>query len=207
MPALPSLALWTKTHLVALLRSTTSPGFSDAFNSFFAPEINITFNGQQLSREQYMAQINEFGVDSIQIDDEIEVEKGIEGQLSGRVGLSYTATISETGSVASSLNIIIGSTQHTPSPGPFGRYSDSRRVIVLNQVLARYNRYDDNASVPGRGAASSNGRHPKHLPFKEDGVRLGSVLQSPGPKGRVRAPAMGVSGKLRGTSLARLRQE
>ncbi|KAH7928092.1 hypothetical protein BV22DRAFT_228837 [Leucogyrophana mollusca] len=128
---LPTLTAFTESHLTTLLEATTTADFDAAFDAFFATPVNITVNGKHLSREQYKQQLLEQSAAgpeqrgaSVTVNGGLEVE-GTEGQLSGLVGIFYTALVDSKflvlgapaqSKVTSSLNVIIAPTQHNNQP-------------------------------------------------------------------------------------------
>ena len=54
---LPPLKIWAEGHLSSVLKATTQSDFDDAFDAFLSKHVNITVNGQHLSRAQYKQQL------------------------------------------------------------------------------------------------------------------------------------------------------
>jgi hypothetical protein len=54
---LPTLTAFTSSHLTAILTAKTQADFTSAFDALFASNVNVIYNGKQLSRDQYQAQL------------------------------------------------------------------------------------------------------------------------------------------------------
>jgi hypothetical protein len=54
---LPTLTAFTSSRLTAILTAKTQADFTSAFDALFASNVNVIYNGKQLSREQYQAQL------------------------------------------------------------------------------------------------------------------------------------------------------
>jgi len=54
---LPTLTAFTSSHITAILTAKTQADFTTAFDALFAHNVNVTFNGKHISREQYQAQL------------------------------------------------------------------------------------------------------------------------------------------------------
>lgn len=54
---LPTLTAWTSSRLTAVLTAKTQAEFTSAFDALFARNVNVVYNGKQLSRDQYQAQL------------------------------------------------------------------------------------------------------------------------------------------------------
>ncbi|EGN98673.1 hypothetical protein SERLA73DRAFT_181249 [Serpula lacrymans var. lacrymans S7.3] len=145
---LPTLTALTQSRVTSLLTSTTASEFGDVFDSFFDREVNITVNGKHLSRQQYKEQLlSQSAVNkrsaTVNVSGELEV-KDTDGELSGLVGIFYTAIVNleplvggapAQTKLTSSLNVIIKPTAPRPPQPPHVRgYFDPRRVVTLNQV-------------------------------------------------------------------------
>jgi len=86
---LPTLTAWTSSRLTAVLTAKTQADFNSAFDALFARDVNVTFNGKRLSRQQYQAQllsqssaaVEEQG-SSVSVQGQLEVQ-GDQGQLVG----------------------------------------------------------------------------------------------------------------------------
>nr|GAT55375.1 predicted protein [Mycena chlorophos] len=145
--ALPNLQNWAELRLNALLNATTEETFDEAFDGFLSKDVKITFNGGELSRNEYKKQlqqqtVNEAGA-QVQFGGVVGVNTALEA---GAVGLFYTATIVQNSlvlgtpsesQVNSSMNLFIkvDKSIHPPHlpPGVHGDF-DGRRVFTLNQV-------------------------------------------------------------------------
>jgi hypothetical protein len=84
---LPTLTAWTSSRLTTVLSAKNSADFTTAFDATFARNVNVTFNGKHLSREQYQAQLlsqssaaaGEQGA-SVSVQGQLEVQ-GDQGQI------------------------------------------------------------------------------------------------------------------------------
>jgi hypothetical protein len=84
---LPTLTAWTSSRLTTILSAKNSADFTTAFDATFARNVNVTFNGKHLSREQYQAQLlsqssaapGEEGA-SVSVQGQLEVQ-GDQGQF------------------------------------------------------------------------------------------------------------------------------
>ncbi|KAG2051441.1 hypothetical protein BDR06DRAFT_588652 [Suillus hirtellus] len=96
---LPTLTAFTTSRLTAILTAKTQADFTAAFDALFARNLNVVYNGKQLSREQYQAQllgqssaaVEEQGA-SVSVQGQLEVP-GNDGQISGIVGLFYSSIV------------------------------------------------------------------------------------------------------------------
>ncbi|KAG2362547.1 hypothetical protein BDR07DRAFT_1609369 [Suillus spraguei] len=94
---LPTLTAFTSSRLTAILTAKTATDFNTAFDALFASNVNVIYNGKQISRDQYRAQllgqssaaVEERGA-SVSVEGQLEVP-GDKGQISGLVGLFYTS--------------------------------------------------------------------------------------------------------------------
>ncbi|OJA17104.1 hypothetical protein AZE42_02611 [Rhizopogon vesiculosus] len=148
---LPTLTAWTSSRLTAILTAKTQADFTTAFDALFARNVNVTFNGKNLSREQYHAQLlsqssaaaGEEGA-SVSVQGQLEVQ-GDQGQISGLVGVFYTSLVDSKflvmaapaeSKVVSSFNAIIQATEPRPQPiNPrIHGYFDPRRIVTVNQI-------------------------------------------------------------------------
>jgi len=148
---LPPLTTWTEEHLTTLIQASTQDAFDTAFDNFISQNVDITFNGAPLTRDQYKQQVQSEQLleraatvtfNSIVQAPQLNTQAT---QSSGLVGVSFTATYVETINVLgapeehtanSSLNITIAQDPSIPLP-PSGIRGDvdPRRVVALNQVL------------------------------------------------------------------------
>lgn len=84
---LPTLTAFTTSRLTAILTAKTQADFTAAFDALFARNLSVVYNGKQLSREQYQAQllgqssaaVEEQGA-SVSVQGQLEVP-GNEGQI------------------------------------------------------------------------------------------------------------------------------
>lgn len=147
---LPTLTAFTSSRLTAILTAKTQVDFTAAFDALFATNVNVVYNGKQLSRDQYQAQLlsqssaalAEQGA-SVSVQGQLEVP-GDKGQISGLVGLFYTSLVDSKflvmgapaeSKVTSSFNAIIQATEPRPQSNPRIRgYFDPRRVVTVNQI-------------------------------------------------------------------------
>ncbi|KAG2072830.1 hypothetical protein BDR04DRAFT_959525, partial [Suillus decipiens] len=145
MILLPSLTAFTSSHLTAILTAKNQVEFDTAFDALFARDVDVTYNGEKLSREDYRAQLFSQGsatfeekVASISIKDQLEVE----GQVSGLVGLFYTSIVDykwlilgahAESQITSTFNAVIQDTEPRPQ-SPFRGYFDPRRIVTVNQI-------------------------------------------------------------------------
>ncbi|KAG2149145.1 uncharacterized protein EDB93DRAFT_1084503 [Suillus bovinus] len=146
---LPTLSAFTSSRLTAILTAKTQADFTAAFDALFARNVNVVYNGKQLSREQYQAQLlgqssaaaEEQGA-NVSLQGQLEIP-GNEGQLSGVVGLFYTSLVDSKflvfgapaeSKLTSSFNAIIQATEPRPPSNPRIRgYFDPRRIVTVNQ--------------------------------------------------------------------------
>lgn len=147
---LPTLTAFTSSRLTAILTAKTAADFNTAFDALFASNVNIIYNGKQVSRDQYRAQllgqssaaVEERGA-SVTVEGQLEVP-GDKGQLSGLVGLFYTSLVDSKflvlgapaeSKVTSSFNAVILDTEPRPQSNPRIRgYFDPRRIVTVNQI-------------------------------------------------------------------------
>lgn len=55
--ALPTLSVFAENNLKAIYQATKQKAFDDAFDAFFAQDVDITVNGRKISREEYKQQL------------------------------------------------------------------------------------------------------------------------------------------------------
>lgn len=55
--ALPNLTSWAEDHLSSTLKATTTDGFNSALDLFLSTSVQVTFNGQPLSHDDYKDQL------------------------------------------------------------------------------------------------------------------------------------------------------
>jgi hypothetical protein len=95
---LPTLTAWTSSRLTAVLTAKTQADFTTAFDALFARNVNVVYNGKQLSRDQYQAQllsqssaaIEEQGA-SVSVQGQLDVP-GDQGQLVSNNFISCSIT-------------------------------------------------------------------------------------------------------------------
>ncbi|KAI9570569.1 hypothetical protein HD554DRAFT_2083105 [Boletus coccyginus] len=151
---LPSLSAWAASRLSGILQSKDQAHFNTAFDATFAARCDITVNGKPVTREEYKAQLLEQSAADpeetgtiVNIEGQTEVQVGNQGQISGVVGLFYTALSDSRFLVlgapsesraSSSLNLVIEPTEKNPQHPklPVRGYFDPRRVTSVNQVVA-----------------------------------------------------------------------
>ncbi|KAG0699546.1 hypothetical protein DFH29DRAFT_1001880 [Suillus ampliporus] len=193
---LPTLTAFTSSHLRAILTAKTRADFTTAFDALFARNLNVVYNGKQLSREQYQAQllsqssaaVAEQGA-NVTVQGQLEVP-GDKGQISGLVGLFYTSLVDSKflvlgapaeSKVVSSFNAIIQATEPQPPSNPkIHGYFDPRRIVTVNQIAT------DQALHVAIPAASVNSSSPGIT----ENVALGPgpVRHPPGPSGGHQGP-------------------
>ncbi|KAG1734112.1 hypothetical protein EDB19DRAFT_1896495 [Suillus lakei] len=147
---LPSLTAWTSSRLTAILTAKTQANFTTAFDALFAHNVDVIYNGKQLSRDQYHAQLLsqsstalEVQGASVSVQGQLEIP-GDKGQISGLVGLFYTSLVDSRflvmgapaeSKVVSSFNAIIQATEPRPqSNSHIHEYFDPRRIVTVNQI-------------------------------------------------------------------------
>ena len=54
---LPPLPTWAEQHLTALIQAKTQDDFNTAFDNFISNNVEVTFNGAPLTRDQYKQQL------------------------------------------------------------------------------------------------------------------------------------------------------
>ncbi|KAG2072833.1 hypothetical protein BDR04DRAFT_1141506 [Suillus decipiens] len=144
---LPSLTGFTSPCLTAVLTAKNQADFDSAFDVLFAPHVDVTYNGEHLSRDDYRAQLFsqssatfEEKVASISIKDQLEVG----GQMSGLVGLFYTSIVDykwlilgahAESKITSTFNAVIKDIAQPP-PGYTGQFFEPRRVVTVNQITS-----------------------------------------------------------------------
>ncbi|KAG2338106.1 hypothetical protein BDR05DRAFT_851168, partial [Suillus weaverae] len=194
---LPTLTAFTSSRLTAILTAKTQADFTTAFDALFARNVNVIYNGKQLSREQYQAQLlsqssaalEEQGA-SVSVQGQLEVP-GDKGQISGLVGLFYTSLVDSRflvmgapaeSKVTSSFNAIIQATEPRPVSNPrIHGYFDPRRVVTVNQIATDQALHvtiptaSINSSLPGV-TTTELGPGPRKLPPGPFGGHFG-----PGP--------------------------
>jgi hypothetical protein len=105
---LPTLTAFTSSRLTAILTAKTQADFTSAFDALFARNLNVVYNGKQLSRDQYQAQLlsqssaalEEQGA-SVSVQGQLEVP-GDQGQLVSNKFMWCSITIKEIHSPGSS---------------------------------------------------------------------------------------------------------
>lgn len=194
---LPTLTAFTSSRLMAILTAKTQADFTTAFDALFAHNVNVIYNGNQISREQYQAQllsqssaaVEEQGA-SVSVQGQLEVP-GDKGQISGLVGLFYTSLVDSKflvlgapaeSKVTSSFNAIVQATEPRPQSNPRIRgYFDPRRVVTVNQIATDQAVHvtipaaSINSSLPGV-TTTELGPGPRKLPPGPFGGHFG-----PGP--------------------------
>ncbi|KZT05063.1 uncharacterized protein LAESUDRAFT_715119 [Laetiporus sulphureus 93-53] len=139
-PVIIPLSAWAEDSISAIYKASSQSAFDSAFDEFLHKDAQITFNGKQLTRDQYREQLLEERVleqsADISFTGAVEVPANKNDPVAaGSVGLFYKATVYKTikvfgasasSTVNSSLNVVI-----TDSKGEIA----NRKVLVLNQVL------------------------------------------------------------------------
>ncbi|KAH8115150.1 hypothetical protein DFH11DRAFT_149579 [Phellopilus nigrolimitatus] len=147
---LPPLKTWAQQRLTTLITAKTQADFNQAFDNFISKNVQVTFNGAPLTRDQYKQQFQ--GERFLESNATIKVLNAVQApqlntqvtQDSGLVGIFYDATFVEKilvlgapaeHSTQSSLNIQVAQDELIPLP-PAGIRGDvdRRRVVALNQV-------------------------------------------------------------------------
>lgn len=183
---LPTLTAFASGRLRAILTAKSQADFTTAFDALFARNVNVVYNGKQLTREQYQAQLlsqssaafGEQGA-SVSVQGQLEVP-GDQGQISGLVGLFYTSLVDSRflvmgapaeSKVVSSFNVIIQATEPRPQTNPLIRgYFDPRRVVTVNQIATDQALHvtipaaSINSSSPGVTENVALGPGPRKLP-------------------------------------------
>jgi len=148
---LPPLTTWAEQHLTSLLQAGTQGDFDQVFDSFISQDVDITFNGSKLTRDQYKQQLS--GEELLERSVTVNFEDIVQApelntqatQDSGLVGIFYNAQFIEkilifgapaSHTANSSFNITVAQDKRVPLP-PRGIRGDvdRRRVVALNQVL------------------------------------------------------------------------
>jgi hypothetical protein len=153
--------------LTGILESKTQNDFNTAFDYTFAADAQFTVNNKRVTRDAYKAQLLAESPASpverstvVTIEGQTEVQTGNQGQLSGVVGIFYTALSDSKflvlgapseSQATSSLNLVIEPTEKPP-PNPLHLHGDfdPRRVTAVNQVVSdvTYHVTIPHASVP-----------------------------------------------------------
>ncbi|KAF8442450.1 hypothetical protein L210DRAFT_3644556 [Boletus edulis BED1] len=204
---LPPLSAWAASRLTGILESKTQDDFNTAFNATFATQCSFNVNAKTISRDEYKAQLlqdSAAGFDEsgtvVNIEGQTQVQIGNQGQLSGLVGLFYTALSDSKFLVLGApterrrrlLSICIEPTEKSPpNPLHIRGYFDPRRVTSVNQVVAEstYHVTIPHASVP-KGTTTENSTSKVELgpgPLKISSDDLGPFGGRFGP-GPVRLP-------------------
>lgn len=150
---LPTLSAWAASHLSALLQSKTEADFDRAFEATFAQRLDVVVNAKRLTRDEFKKSLLEQSgaapgeaSASVQIEAQTELA-GNQGQLSGLVGLFYSAIADSKYLVFgaptenrtnSSINLHIDPTEKNPQPPTLHirGYFDPRRVTTVNQIVS-----------------------------------------------------------------------
>ncbi|KIK65093.1 hypothetical protein GYMLUDRAFT_160159 [Collybiopsis luxurians FD-317 M1] len=148
---LPQLGPWAEGHLQSIIQATNQKDFDDAFDAFFAKEVQVTFNGAKISRDDYKKQLRGEAFDEVGavvtfngITTVPGKDESLGGATSSVTGIFYTAIIAEgivvrdvpvERKVTSSINISVKNDPSVPKP-PAGirGVSDPRRVFTVNQI-------------------------------------------------------------------------
>ncbi|KAI6042534.1 hypothetical protein EDC04DRAFT_962759 [Pisolithus marmoratus] len=174
---LPTLSAWAASHLSALLQSKTQADFDRAFEATFAQKLDVVVNAKRLTRDEFKKSLVEQSgaapgeADaSVQIEGQTEV-LGNQGQLSGLVGLFYSALADSKYLVLgapvenrtnSSINLTIEPTEKNPQPPTLHirGYFDPRRVTAVNQIVSESALHAKipTSSIPPQAKATSSGK-------------------------------------------------
>ncbi|KAF5345127.1 hypothetical protein D9757_013872 [Collybiopsis confluens] len=151
---LPQLGPWAKSHLQSIIQATNQTDFDAAFDAFVAKEVHVTFNGENISRDEYKKRLRAEAFDEAgavvtfngvtTVPGKDESLGGATSSFIGEAGIFYTAIIAEAivvqgasveSKITSSINISVKNDPSVPKPpaGIRGFY-DPRRVFTLNQV-------------------------------------------------------------------------
>ncbi|KAG1744157.1 uncharacterized protein EDB91DRAFT_1247034 [Suillus paluster] len=185
---LPTLTAFTSSHLTAILTAKTQANFTTAFDALFAHKLNVFYNGKQVSREEFKAQLlsqssaaPEERAANVTVQGQLEVP-GDKGQISGLVGLFYTSLVDSKflimgapaeSKVTSSFNAIIQATESQPQSNVHVHgYFDPRRIVTVNQIATDQALHvtipaaSVNSSSPGVTTTEnvSSGPGPRKLP-------------------------------------------
>ncbi|KAK7014107.1 hypothetical protein VNI00_019404 [Paramarasmius palmivorus] len=155
---LPSVDQWTQNQLEGLLKivGQDDKQFSSAFDGFISTNAtDFTWNGAHISRDEYKQkfQSQAIFVQSVDVNfTNVVAEADDGGPLFsggvGDVGLFYTVTFTESDSLRvpateakfqSSINVVVVNDIPPPPPSPIRGYFDGRRVIQVNQIVAKVN--------------------------------------------------------------------
>ncbi|KAJ7118415.1 hypothetical protein C8R43DRAFT_960381 [Mycena crocata] len=98
---LPQLREWAQGHSISLLEAKTVPLFDTAFEHFFARELNVTINGERITRNTYRGNLISYAnfpdhfeeTRTVQFTQILDVPfYDPEFTKAGVVGLTYNAT-------------------------------------------------------------------------------------------------------------------
>ncbi|PPQ83922.1 hypothetical protein CVT25_000667 [Psilocybe cyanescens] len=147
---LPTLTKWTEQHLTSIFQAQSDADLTSALNTFLSDKAVITVNGKQISRAEYVDQIQsaKFREASASISFAGAVQAPADPDQpfdAGSVGVFYNASIFEnikirdsavTTQVTASVNVVIAQDPDVPkpAPSPIRGFFDGRRVMFLNQV-------------------------------------------------------------------------
>ncbi|PPQ66403.1 hypothetical protein CVT26_011271 [Gymnopilus dilepis] len=148
---LPSLTNWTEQHITAIFQATSQDDFTSAVNAFLSDKVQITVNGQSVSRTDFVNQLSaETALEqsaTVTFSGAVEVPAdSTQPVAAGSVGVFFNALIAEklrvlggpvTRQVATSLNVVIAQDPDVPQPKPSPIHGDfdGRRVKILNEVF------------------------------------------------------------------------
>ncbi|KAK7460458.1 hypothetical protein VKT23_009179 [Stygiomarasmius scandens] len=152
---LPQLGPWAQNHIRSIVQATKQEDFDAAFDAFVAQDVEVTFNGEKISRDEYKRRLQteaflESGAEVV-FNGTVQVpgkdDAGVQSQFIGEAGIFYTAIIAEgilvlgapqTRQVTSSINIVVKddpSLQPPHLPGGIRDFFDPRRAFKVNQVF------------------------------------------------------------------------
>ncbi|CCL99825.1 uncharacterized protein FIBRA_01849 [Fibroporia radiculosa] len=128
---------WTEASIEAIYKATTEASFSDAFDAFFAEQVEITVNGSHVRRSDYKAEIWQRKADQLSAGVTFKdvVQVNADDNKVVQVGAFYNATITDhlvhTNTVTSSSNFTVEQGELVVFSGESER---SRRVVALNET-------------------------------------------------------------------------
>ncbi|KAH9477140.1 hypothetical protein JR316_0011056 [Psilocybe cubensis] len=147
---LPTLTEWTEQHITSIFQAKTNADLTSALDGFLSDKAVITFNGKQISRADYVGQLQAEKFREVSAD--VNFLGAVQAPTdpdqpfdAGSVGVFYNATIFEnikirdvsvSRQVTASVNVVIAQDPDVPKPppSPFRGFFDGRRVMALNQV-------------------------------------------------------------------------
>ncbi|KAI0338588.1 hypothetical protein BDW22DRAFT_1432388 [Trametopsis cervina] len=142
-PIILTLTSWTQTRIQNLFAATTQAQFQEAYDAFFAQDVQLTVNNRSISRSDFENELWQTASTktsaSVQFLGTVEIPTDSSNPLEGgQVGTFHKdiLELNETDIKKTSQLVITASENFVITPDPsLGPVFDARRAFVMNSII------------------------------------------------------------------------